>query len=109
MCKSNLFEMGAKFDDVDYSQKQKPQPQCAKILPKNEHILTMQKQKTKNNIVTKIGEFYISKQDGDKLAKKLKAKLATGGSFKNNFIILNGDFVIRAKELLKQDKWQFKN
>jgi len=109
MCKSNLFEMGAKFEDIDYQKKPKPTKTNMQILPKSEHILTIQKQKIKNNIVTKIGEFCISKQDGDKLAKKLKSQLATGGSFKNSYIILNGDFTLKAKEILKQDKWIFKN
>lgn len=58
--------------------------------------------------VTIISGFTGTTEDLEQLAKTLKVKLGVGGSTKNNEIIIQGDYVIKVKDLLKSLNYKVK-
>ncbi|MGC1515043.1 MAG: translation initiation factor [Maribacter sp.] len=59
-------------------------------------------EKRKGKPITIIEGYTGADEDFKKLAKELKTKLSVGGSFKNNKIIVQGDFRDRIMAILKE-------
>ncbi len=71
-----------------------PEEQPADTLPKNQQKLRVRldtKQRA-GKVVTLIDGFIGTNDDMESLAKQLKTKCGTGGSLKDGFIIIQGDY-----------------
>jgi len=102
------LSIGADFDDEWSLIKEEKTPKPTLKKP-NEHTLVFQKQKRKGKTVTLVGEFFIEKKEAQKLLKKLKASLASGGSYKEGWMELQGEVKESLKELLQKEGYRFKN
>ena len=100
--------IGAAFDD-DWTIVEEKENSAAPIKKPNEHALVFQKQKRRGKTVTLVGEFFIEKKEAQSLLKKLKASLACGGSYKENWMEFQGEVSQPLKELLKKEGYRFKN
>lgn len=78
-------------------------------LEKNEHKLVFKIEKRRNKIVTLVGKFYLNKEDKKELLSFLKKKLSCGGTFKNEWIEIQGDVKNKLKEILLKENWKFKH
>ncbi|WP_456866981.1 translation initiation factor [Galbibacter sp. BG1] len=65
-------------------------------------------EKRKGKPITIIDGYTGAAEDFKKLAKELKTKLSVGGSFKDDKIILQGDFRDTIMELLKEKGFKVK-
>ena len=65
-------------------------------------------EKRKGKPITIIDGYTGATEDFKKLAKELKTKLSVGGSFKDDKIILQGDFRDTIMELLKEKGFKVK-
>jgi translation initiation factor 1 len=65
-------------------------------------------EKRKGKPITIIEGYYGADSDFKKLAKELKTKLSVGGSFKNNQIIIQGDYRDKIMEILKEKGFKVK-
>ena len=78
------------------------------IIEPSKHQLHFQKEKRRGKVVTLIGPLHVSKDDALALLKKLKKKLGTGGSFKEEFMEFQGDIQPRIRELFEAEGYRFK-
>jgi len=102
--------MGAKFEDGWSSDNKKKTNKDAKeIKAINQHLLHTAKEKRRGKIVTIIKPFYLADKELQKLLKELKFKLGSGGTIKNNTLELQGEVSTKAKTLLSQKGFKFKN
>ncbi len=122
-----MFKMGAKLEqdslNIQGSKAKKAKKDCKqkgqgkakeekfdnKILVKKEHILHIKIEKRRAKTISLIGKFYLLEKEKKELLTMLRKTLASGGSIQNNYIELQGDFRVLAKELLKKDAWKFKS
>ncbi len=86
-----MFEMGAKFNDgwsLDEGDKEEKKTACRAY---DKHQLIIAKEKRKGKVVTIVKPFYLDKKTLQVVLKKLKKKLATGGTHKENTLEFQGD------------------
>jgi len=65
-------------------------------------------EKRKGKPITILEGYTGADQDFKKLAKELKTKLSVGGSFKNDCIIIQGDYRDQIMEILKEKGFKVK-
>ena len=65
-------------------------------------------EKRKGKPITIIEGYTGADSDLKKLAKELKTRLSVGGSFKNDQIIIQGDYRDKIMEILKEKGFNFK-
>lgn len=105
MKRKDLSELGSLFYSTDASINPgsfTPEPHKQLL-----YVLTDKKQRA-GKIVTIISGFEGNEDDLEALARKLKSKCGTGGSVKDDEIIIQGDFRDRIIEMLKADGYQVK-
>jgi translation initiation factor 1 len=71
-------------------------------------IVSLDRKQRKGKSVTLIRGFTGKADDLEILAKKLKTRFGVGGSAKDGEIIIQGDFVQRTMELLKDEGYKVK-
>jgi translation initiation factor 1 len=106
-----IFEMGAKLegDTFDTSKNDKKNKKTqSEIKPKNQHQLVFTYEKRNGKPVTLVGRFYLEEKEKKELLKLLKKKLACGGSFKDEWVELQGDIKEKIKTVLEKEGWKFK-
>ncbi len=66
---------------------------CEQIatLPPDEHKVKVKIEKRRGKIVTIAGEFFLDKMGSAALLKMAKKRLGCGGSFKDGFLMIQGD------------------
>jgi len=79
---------------------------CQTIAKETQKIKVYMVQKRYRKTITVIKGIDTSKIDIKDLIKKLKSKLACGGTYKNNEIELQGDHRQRVKEILIKEGFQ---
>ena len=79
------------------------------ITEPSKHQLYFKKEKRRGKVVTLVGPLHVSKDDAQALLKKLKKKLGTGGSFKEEFMEFQGDIQPRIRELFEAEGYRFKS
>ena len=77
-------------------------------LDASSHQLFFSKEKRKGKVVTLVGEFFIPKDDANKILKTLKKKLGCGGAFKDNFMEFQGELKDKVRPLLVDEGFRFK-
>lgn len=65
-------------------------------------------EKRKGKPITILEGYTGATEDFKKMAKELKTKLSVGGSFKNDKIIIQGDYRIKIMEILKEKGFKVK-
>ena len=106
--KLDLF-IGSQIPEDSWSvESDTPAKKEQKILTPNKHQLYLKKEKRRGKVVTLVGEFFLSKDDANKLLKKVKKQLGCGGSFKNSFMEFQGELSKQVKELLQKESFRFK-
>jgi len=106
----NLFEMGSNFND-EWSSDNKNKINNnieSKIKEPNKHQLHFAKEKRRGKTVTIVKPFYLSKNDLQDLVKKLKKKLGTGGTTKENSLEFQGDIPELLRKHLEVFGYRFK-
>jgi translation initiation factor 1 len=73
------------------------------------HQLFFAKQKRRGKTVTLVGEFFMPKEDINKVLKTLKKKLGCGGAFKDNMMEFQGDIKDKVRPLLVDLDFKFKH
>jgi len=101
--------IGANFSD-DW-QELKPAKATIKveITEPSKHQLYFKKEKRRGKVVTLIGPLHVIKSDANDLLKKMKKKLGTGGSFKEQWMEFQGDIQPRIRELFEAEGYRFKH
>ncbi len=94
-----MFEMGAKFEDEDYSvKKKKPKEKLSyEIKTASQHRLHFAKERRRGKIVTIVKPFYLEKTVMQDRLKTLKKKLGCGGTIKDNSLEFQGEIKERLK------------
>ena len=86
-----MLEMGAKFDE-GWSVEKETKPSLKKEYKSYaKHQLYFTKQMRKGKVVTIVQPFYVEKKELQGILKKLKKKLATGGSLKEDTLEFQGE------------------
>jgi len=103
------FFIGADINDgwaeVQTPRKSKIQDEDIKA---SKHQLFFAKEKRRGKVVTLVGEFFMPKEDTDKVLKLLKKKLGCGGAFKDNMMEFQGDLKEKIRPLLIIEGFKFK-
>jgi translation initiation factor 1 len=91
------------------------EPSQEEVIPKSEHKLYVQKEpmtckfeKRKGKATTVIEGYEGSDEDFKILAKEIKTKLSVGGTFKDDSIIIQGDYRDRIMKLLQEKGFKTK-
>jgi len=80
----------------------------AKIAPK-EHSLVFKMEKRRGKPVSIMGPFHIAKNEMKELCKKLKKKLGSGGTCKDEWMEFQGECRDKLKELIKKEGFRTKS
>lgn len=105
------LDIGAKFEDEDFSIKKKPQKTTSKstsLLLPEKHQLVFKREKRRGKPITLVGEFSLTKENLINLSKKLKKKLGVGGTISENWLEFQGELQDKLRELLKEESFKFK-
>ncbi|MEA3491069.1 MAG: translation initiation factor [Campylobacterota bacterium] len=111
--KKNLFEMGATFEDgwsSDNREKianHKTQP-CREILTPQKHQLHFAKERRRGKVVTIVKPFCMEKQELQALLRRVKKKLGTGGTIKDNTLEFQGELQDALRLQLEALEYGFK-
>jgi len=111
--KKNLFEMSANFEDGWSSDNKKegvkaPAGFCSETLPPQKHQLHFAKEKRRGKTITIIKPFCLEKKVLQALLKKLKKKLGTGGTLRENSLEFQGELADTLKVELTAMGYRFK-
>jgi translation initiation factor 1 len=108
--KTNLFEMGAHFDNDWNSNNKplKPSRQPNKILAPEKHLLHFAKEKRRGKTVTIVQPFYREKSELQVLLQTLKKKLGTGGTLKESCLEFQGEVQAPLKTHLQDMGYRLK-
>ncbi|HHD72753.1 MAG TPA: translation initiation factor [Epsilonproteobacteria bacterium] len=111
--KKNLFEMGANFEDGWSADNKKPRDKspaafCTETLPPQKHQLHFAKEKRRGKTITIIKPFYLEKKALQALLKRLKKKLGTGGTLRENTLEFQGELADTLKAELTALGYRFK-
>ncbi|MDB5227643.1 MAG: hypothetical protein JWN78_1836 [Bacteroidota bacterium] len=71
-------------------------------------IVYTDKKQRKGKTVTLVQNFIGNDEDLEALAKFLKTKCGTGGSAKDNEIVIQGDLKMKVKEILEKEGYKVK-
>jgi translation initiation factor 1 len=93
----------------DYMQQQQPQSEEEQTLPEKQQKLRVQLETKQRGgkAATIINGFIGSNEDLEALGKKLKTKCGTGGSVKEGYILIQGDYKEKIIAWLKE--WGYTN
>jgi len=80
----------------------------AKIAPK-EHFLVFKMEKRRGKPVSIMGPFYIAQSEMKELCKKMKKKLGSGGTCKDEWMEFQGECREKLKVLIKKEGFKTKN
>jgi translation initiation factor 1 len=110
MMRENLFEMGTNIEEGWSSDnKDKPSRQTSTQTKEPiKHQLHLAKEKRRGKVVTIVKPFYLTKSDLQDLLKRLKKKLGTGGTIKDNSLELQGDIPETVRKHLETFGYRFK-
>ena len=92
----------------DHQEKELPKDEIPEKLWMQEDPLICKYEKRKGKPITIIEGYTGANQDFKILAKEIKQLLGVGGSFKNEQIIIQGDYRDRIMEFLKQKGFKTK-
>ncbi len=109
--KEKLFEMGAKFEDAWSADNKKPKKKesSGETRVPEKHRLWFRREKRRGKWVTIAGPFALPAQEIRALLKRLKKRLGTGGTLKENTLEFQGDIVERLKEALQAEGFRFQD
>ena len=71
--------------------------------------LVFQKEKRRGKIITLVGPFFVNEEEAERLLSLLKKKLACGGTCKDEWIELQGDFAEKMRTILDDQGYRFKS
>lgn len=110
MSRGNRLDLfiGAQIEDGWNEVQEKKSSSKNTLLTPQKHQLFFSKEKRRGKVVTLVGEFQLEKNAGDELLKKLKKKLACGGSFKDGFMEFQGELKEKLRSLLVDEGFGFK-
>jgi len=80
----------------------------AKISP-NEHSLVFKMEKRRGKPVSIMGPFFIAQKEMKELCRKLKKKLRSGGTYKDEWMEFQGECRDKLKELIKKEGFRTKS
>ena len=108
--KKNLFEMGADLGDgwVSDNKEKSVKKKKLEIKPPEKHQLHLAKEKRRGKVVTIVKPFHLAKEELQILLKRLKKKLGTGGTVKENALEFQGDIPEKLKESLEEMHYRFR-
>jgi translation initiation factor 1 len=92
----------------DHEPEETPEPETKNDLWLQDDPLICKYEKRKGKPITIIEGYTGADSDFKKLAKELKTTLGVGGSFKNDKIIIQGDYRNQIMEILKQKGFKVK-
>ncbi len=109
--KKNLFEMGADLGEGwEADNRKKPEKRdTTEELPPEKHRLHLIKEKRRGKTVTIVKPFYLAKTDLQALLKKLKKRLGTGGTAKEDRLEFQGDIPDQVRSALEAMGYRFKS
>ncbi len=108
------LNIGAKFEDTNYSIKQKPKKNSiikssGEIIEPNKHQLVFKREKRRGKPVILVGEFSLSKDDLQNLSKKIKKKLGIGGTVSENWLEFQGEVKEKLKPILIENGFKIRS
>ena len=108
--KKNLFEMGADLGEGwEADNKKKPKKEANKeVHPPEKHRLYLAKEKRRGKTVTIVKPFHLAKADLQALLKKLKKRLGTGGTAKEDALEFQGDISNQVRNALEEMSYRFR-
>ncbi len=109
--REKLFEMGAKFDEGWHADNKKPKGKesSGETRAPEKHRLRFRREKRRGKWVTLSGPFALSAQEIRALLKRLKSRLGTGGTIREETLEFQGDIVERLKEALQAEGFCFRD
>jgi len=106
-----MFEIGAKFDDDWQSdnRKRSEKPNDGVEMPPESHRLWINREKRRGKWVTLCGPFALSSDERKALLKTIKKELGTGGTWKKEMLVVQGDRPNALKAVLERHKFRFRH
>jgi translation initiation factor 1 len=106
-----MFEIGAKFDDgwESDNRRRSEKPGDGTIIPPERHRLWINRERRRGKRVTLCGPFTLSSDERKALLKMIKKELGTGGAWKKEVLVVQGDRPDALKALLERHKFRFKH
>ena len=103
------IEFGSFAEGWEADNKKKSESKTRDILPPQKHDLVFKKEKRRGKPVTRVGEFFLAKDDEKALLKRIKKRLGSGGTFKEGWMEVQGDKEMALREILEGEGFRFRN
>jgi len=75
----------------------------------NEHSIVFKMEKRRGKPVSIMGPFFIAQNEMKELCKKIKKKLGSGGTYKDEWMEFQGECREKLKELIKKEGFRTKS
>lgn len=102
------LDLGSSWGD-GWSMEEEKASKVLTLLDPSAHRLVFQKEKRKGKVVTLVGPFSVSEDDGQKTLSTLKKSLACGGAYKEGWMEFQGEIAPKVREALEKLGFKFKN
>ena len=104
------FTIGSSLDSSASWQflEEKKSSKTAEIKPPEKHLLVLKMEKRRGKPVSIVGAFFLEDKAMNELCAKLKKKLGSGGTCKEEWMEFQGECREKLKELLTAEGFRFK-
>lgn len=102
------LDLGSSWGE-GWSMEEEKTSKVLTLLEPSAHRLVFQKEKRKGKVVTLVGPFCVSEDDGQKTLSTLKKSLACGGAYKEGWMEFQGEIAPKVREALEKLGFKFKN
>ena len=108
--KKDLFELGSSLDrDEGWAEVvEKKSLHVNEIMVPEKHQLIFKREKRRGKPVIITGPFYLEKTELQALLKRVKKKLGTGGTFKEEWLEFQGECQEKLRISLESEGFRFK-
>lgn len=111
--KKSLFDLGSSLDNdkgwhADVVPQKAPLGKVGEIKPPSKHFLVQKMEKRLGKPVSIVGPFFLGKEALVLLCSKIKKKLGSGGTCKEEWLEFQGDCKDKLKALLILEGFRFK-
>ena len=107
--KSAPFSIGSALDGAkSWSLEEESVSSSSEIKLPPKHLLVFKMEKRCGKPVTLVGPFYLQKEEMNSVCSRVKKRMGSGGTCKDEWMEFQGDCKVKLKLFLQEEEFRFK-